>query len=125
MAELLHAYHTLFLMMIGLGLIVGLVSRKKAFHALKHMVLVMIAMPFVLSAVSATWTATPLITRFLVVAVGLPIAAMAALVGTTAGREFVIGIASNWAYDWLRRPGCVSRFVLLLVVLGAVLAVLL
>ena len=125
MSELVHAYHQLYLMLIGLGLIVGLVSRKKAFHAVKHTVLMMIAMPFVLSAVSVTWAAVPLVTRFLLVAIGLPLAALAALVGTVAGREFVIGIASNWAYDGLRRPGCASRTLLLLVALGAILAVLL
>lgn len=106
MTELLHAYHTLFLMMIGFGLIVGMVSRQKAFHAVKHTVLMMIAVPFVLSAVSATWAATPFATRVLLLVIGLPVAGLSALIGTAFGREVFASILGNAAYDGLRSRGC-------------------
>ena len=120
--DLLHAYHALALAMMGLGLAVGLVSRKRALHALRHTVLMMLAMPIVLSVVSETWAALSFGTQFALIAVGIPLAALGALVGTSVGREFAIGVASNAAYDGIRRPGCLRRSVAALVVLAFLLA---
>lgn len=125
MSELLHAYHQLYLALIGLGLIVGLVSRKKALHVVKHTVLMTLAVPFVLSAVSATWAATPFGTRALLLVVGIPVAALAALVGTGFGREVFASILGNAVYDGLRSRGCVLGclpFVVLVLVLFALLS---
>lgn len=113
MNELLHAYHTLFLITIGLGLIVGMVSRKKAFHAVRRTVLMIIAAPFVLlalssmwAAIGSTWAAMSFSSRVIVLVIALPLAALALLFGTAFGREIFTSILGNAAYDGLRSRGC-------------------
>ncbi|MBU1802619.1 MAG: hypothetical protein KKA97_10370, partial [Actinobacteria bacterium] len=124
MPDLLHVYHQLTIMLIGLGLVFGLLSRKRAFHKLRHVVLMMVAVPVGISVLSGVWAATPVLTRFAVAAAGLLVAVPLALFRTSFGREVLAGIVGNALYDGVRRPGCLPGFVLLVLALAIALALL-
>ncbi|MEM7789474.1 MAG: hypothetical protein AAF594_17270, partial [Bacteroidota bacterium] len=80
------------------------------------------AMPVVLSIVSETWQALSFGTQFALISVGIPLAMLGALIGTAVGREFAIGVASNAAYDGMRRPGCLRRSLVVVIVTAFLLA---
>lgn len=124
MHDLLHAYHQLTILAIGLGLMLGLLTRKRAFEKLRHVVLMMVAVPIGLSVAAEVWAGTPPLTRFGVTAAGLVLAVPLVLFGTSFGREVLASVVGNALYDGARSPGCFAGFFLLVLVLAAAAALL-
>lgn len=123
MTALTQAYYQFAIMLIGLSLVLGLVSRRRAFQKLGRLLPGMIAVPVALAAVSDVWAATPTLTRFALIAFIFIVVLPAALFSTPFGREVLASVVGNAVYDATRRPGCLGTLLALALGAAAVLAV--
>lgn len=113
----------LFLILLGIGVMVGLVSRKKALRIMLRMLL----MPFVLLIgwyfLLPVWQQLTPLQCFIAILIAVPATAWYLLVHTAFGREVLASILGNFFYDVMRHSARFFPWILLgLVLIGFILS---
>lgn len=115
-------FKQLFLILLGMGVIIGLVSPKTALRKTLRIFL----MPFVLLigwyCLVQVWHQLTPLQCFLAIVIAVPATAWYFLVHTAFGREVLASILGNFFYDGLRRhAGCFPWLLLALIIIGLIL----
>ena len=96
----------LYLVLLGLGLMLGLVTRRQVFRRIAMLIVTPVVVVVGWQSLQAVWQSTPFEARLLLLGIGLPLSLLVLLVGTSFGREVFASILGNAAYDGLRSRGC-------------------